>query len=60
MPIYGDHNPEPYSSYRNRTVTKQMDKLQNQLKGIRQNSLRPEHKEILRQKMILELQQFKF
>ena len=36
--------PEPYSSYKNRVFSKHIDKLNNQLRQIKDCSLRPEDK----------------
>ena len=49
---YSDSKPDSYKEYKNRTTTKNLEKLKNQLSGIKQNSLKPEDKEKLKAKMI--------
>lgn len=55
-----NHKPENYKDYRNRTFQKQLDKINNILFGIRQNSLKVEDKEKVRTQMIELIQNFKF
>lgn len=40
----GGYNVENYKDYRNRTVQKHLDKINNQLRQIRECSLKPEDK----------------
>jgi hypothetical protein len=61
MLILGSDYPiEKYKDYKNRTIQNNIDKTKNQLWGIKQNSLKPEDKEKVRQKMIELINEFKF
>lgn len=55
---YGDSKPESYTSYKNRTVKKHIDKLTNQMQQIKSCSLKGEDKQALIKKMneLLKLQ----
>jgi hypothetical protein len=51
-----DYIPEKYKDYRNRTVTKHLDKIRDALRQISDCSLKPEDKENLKKKMIEQIQ----
>lgn len=51
--------PEKYKDYKNRTIQKQVDKLDKQLNGIKQCHLKPEDKNKLRAKMLELLENYK-
>lgn len=50
--IGSDYPLEKYSDYKNRTITKNIDKFKNQLNGIKQNSLSQKDKKTLMVKML--------
>lgn len=52
-----DYKPEPYAAYRNRTMTKHRDKIDNQLRQIKECSLRPEDKKKLMNELIQKIQE---
>ena len=47
-----DYKVENYKDYRNRVMTKHIDKIKNQLRQIKDCSLKPEDKEKLKKQLI--------
>lgn len=57
--VFDDPKPEKYKDYKNRKNQQSIDKASKLMWQIKDYSLKPEDKELLRQKMIKFIQEFK-
>ncbi len=56
MIIDGGYNVESYKVYKNRVVTKHLDKIKNQLRQIKNCSLRADDRDKLKKQLIKEIE----